>query len=254
MCRRWLLYLLILVSLFGASYWITIITHKPSFEELIEARKRVTVKVLASNDDDENVYFGSGVIVDKHGFVLTANHVVNARETIMVQFYGSPFPHKAFVIQSSPELDLALLFIDSEQGVMTEQAPISRALRIRVGQRIFAIGNPSSFKWVTIDGMITKIGYYRDNRDVLAYYFFTNAALNPGMSGGPLFDMEGNLIGLMNSIYSPHGAQVGINLCTHGEDIVRFLNDYDLGISEDTPKLPVIPKLQLPKRGKKLKK
>jgi len=142
---------------------------------------------------------GSGFIIDKKGIVVTNNHVIQGAEDIIVSVNGSK-EYKAKVIGSDPYMDLAVLKIDSNEKFIPVNFGDSD--KARVGDWVIAIGNPFGFGGTVTSGIISS-----RNRDIgLTRYddfIQTDASINQGNSGGPLFNLEGEVIGINTAIIAP---------------------------------------------------
>ena len=153
---------------------------------------------------------GSGFIWDESGHIVTNYHVVQGSSSAQVTLAdGTSFP--AILVGIAPEKDLAVLRIDAPDRVLQ---PIDKgySANLKVGQNVYAIGNPFGLDHTLTTGIISALGREIESvagiaiRDVIQ----TDAAINPGNSGGPLLDSSGRLIGVNTAIYSPSGASAGI--------------------------------------------
>ena len=150
---------------------------------------------------------GSGFIIDKKGIVVTNNHVIQGAEDIIVSVNGSA-EYKAKVIGKDPYMDLAVLQIESD--VKFQPVSFGDSDKARVGDWVIAIGNPFGFGGTVTSGIISS-----RNRDIgLTRYddfIQTDASINVGNSGGPLFDLNGNVIGINTAIIAPgQSGSIGI--------------------------------------------
>jgi len=142
---------------------------------------------------------GSGFIIDKKGIVVTNNHVIQGAEDILVSVNGSK-EYKAKLLGADPYMDLAVLEIDSND----EFIPVSfgDSDKARIGDWVVAIGNPFGFGGTVTSGIISS-----RNRDIgLTRYddfIQTDASINQGNSGGPLFNLDGEVIGINTAIIAP---------------------------------------------------
>jgi len=142
---------------------------------------------------------GSGFIIDKKGIVVTNNHVIEGAEDIFVSVNGSK-EYKAKIIGADPYMDLAVLEIDSDE----EFIPVNfgDSDKARIGDWVMAIGNPFGFGGTVTAGIISS-----RNRDIgLTRYddfIQTDASINQGNSGGPLFNLDGEVIGINTAIIAP---------------------------------------------------
>ncbi len=150
---------------------------------------------------------GSGFIIDKKGLVVTNNHVIQGAEDIFVSVNGAQ-EYKAKVIGKDPYMDLAVLKIDSNEKF--QPVNFGDSDKARVGDWVIAIGNPFGFGGTVTSGIISS-----RNRDIgLTRYddfIQTDASINQGNSGGPLFDLTGKVIGINTAIIAP-GASGSIGI------------------------------------------
>ena len=142
---------------------------------------------------------GSGFIIDKKGIVVTNNHVIQGAEDILVSVNGSK-EYKAKVLGTDPYMDLAVLEIVSDDIFIPVR--FGNSDKARVGDWVIAIGNPFGFGGTVTSGIISS-----RNRDIgLTRYddfIQTDASINQGNSGGPLFDLDGKVIGINTAIIAP---------------------------------------------------
>ena len=148
---------------------------------------------------------GSGFIIKKEGIVVTNNHVIANAEDIIVRVDNKEYQEK--VLGSDPYSDIAVLKIESSQNFKT--VDFGNSDKARVGDWVVAIGNPFGLGGTVTSGIISA-----RNRDInLTRYddfIQTDASINQGNSGGPLFNMNGDVIGINTAIISPSGASSGI--------------------------------------------
>jgi len=149
---------------------------------------------------------GSGFIIDAQGIVVTNNSVIaDAGEITIILNGGSTI--KAELIGADKKLDLALLKINTDRKLKVVKFGDSD--KLRSGEWVIAIGNPFGFGGSVTAGIISA--QHRDiNSGPYDNYLQTDAALNPGNAGGPLFNLEGEVIGIITAITSPSGGSVGI--------------------------------------------
>src|SRR5215510_10562528 len=149
---------------------------------------------------------GSGFIIDSAGIVVTNNHVINEADEITVILNdGSRI--KAELIGKDQKTDLALLRIKTDKPL--KSVKFGDSDRLRLGEWVIAIGNPFSLGGSVTAGIVSA-----RNRDINSgpydNYIQTDAAINRGNSGGPLFNLEGEVIGVNTAIISPSGGSIGI--------------------------------------------
>ena len=149
---------------------------------------------------------GSGFIIDKSGLVVTNNHVIAGADEISVRLSNGT-RLKATLVGKDAKTDLALLKVEPKKDLPSLNWGSSE--KARVGDWVLAIGNPFGLGGSVTAGIISARG--RDiNSGPYDDFFQTDAAINRGNSGGPLFNMEGKVIGINTAIYSPTGGSVGI--------------------------------------------
>ncbi|NYS25991.1 Do family serine endopeptidase [Rhodobacteraceae bacterium 2376] len=148
---------------------------------------------------------GSGFVISEDGFIVTNNHVIEGADEILVEFFaGLELP--ATLIGTDPATDLALLKVEHESPL--PYVPWGDSEASRVGDWVIAVGNPLGQGFSVSAGIISARGRaLQGNYDD---YIQTDAAINRGNSGGPLFNMEGEVIGVNTAILSPTGGSIGI--------------------------------------------
>ena len=162
---------------------------------------------------------GSGFIIDKKGIVVTNNHVVQGAEDIIV-YVNSSEEYKAKILGTDPYMDLAVLQIESDEKFV----PVSfgDSDNARIGDWVIAIGNPFGFGGTVTSGIISS-----RNRDIgLTRYddfIQTDASINQGNSGGPLFDLKGNVIGINTAIIGQTGS-IGIGFAIPANPASKVIN------------------------------
>jgi len=193
------------------------------YERLNEGVVNITTEQLYYNWFSEAVPqegdSGSGSIIDAQGYVLTNKHVVKDAYKVYVGLAdGSRFEAK--VIGIDPENDLAVIKFSPPKGVKLTVIPYGDSSRLRVGQKVLAIGNPFGLERTLTRGIVSGIGRPvsqtervqdgSSNTVVIQNMIQTDASINPGNSGGPMLNARGELIGVNTMIYSPSGGSVGI--------------------------------------------
>ncbi len=164
------------------------------------------------DDDRKAVSLGSGFVIDADGYIVTNHHVVMEADEIDVKFSDGK-KLKAKVVGSDMKTDLALLKVDTDKPLPCVKFGDSD--KSRVGDWIIAIGNPFGLGGTVTAGIISA-----HNRDInteggiVDNYIQTDAAINRGNSGGPMFNMHGEVIGINTAIYSPSGVNIGIGFAT----------------------------------------
>jgi len=164
---------------------------------------------------------GSGFIIDRKGIVVTNNHVIQGAEDIIVSVNGST-EYKAKVIGTDPYMDLAVLQIVSDEKF--ETVSFGDSDKARVGDWVIAIGNPYGFGGTVTSGIISS-----RNRDIgLTRYddfIQTDASINQGNSGGPLFNLDGEVIGINTAIIAPgQSGSIGIGFAIPSNSASKVIN------------------------------
>jgi serine protease Do len=140
---------------------------------------------------------GSGVILDKAGYILTNNHVIDQATKIQVQLNGDPTKYTAKVIGTDEDTDLAVIKIDA--GKELPAAKLGNSDGVQVGDWVLAIGSPFGLNATVTAGIISAKDRGGMGRQ-FQRFLQTDAAINPGNSGGPLVDMAGQVIGINTAI------------------------------------------------------
>ena len=166
---------------------------------------------------------GSGFIWDEAGHVVTNWHVVqNVSEATVKLADGRSY--KAALVGASPAHDIAVMRIGVGFG-RPPPVPLGTSHDLKVGQKVFAIGNPFGLDWTLTTGIVSALdrSLGGDNGRTIEHLIQTDAAINPGNSGGPLLDSAGRLIGINTAIYSPSGASAGIGFAVPVDTVNRVV-------------------------------
>ncbi len=168
---------------------------------------------------------GSGVIISEDGFIVSNNHVVGFADEIKVLLPdGREF--KATKIGTDPSTDLAVIKIEAENLPILEFADSEN---VDVGEWVLAIGNPFSYLSSTVTaGIVSALGRDLDiieGKKTIEEFIQTDAAVNPGNSGGALVDAEGNLIGINTAIATPTGVYAGYSFAIPSNLTKRIVED-----------------------------
>ena len=152
------------------------------------------------------VSMGSGFVIDASGLIVTNNHVVEGADSIEVHMQDDTIM-KAELVGRDPKTDLAVLRVKTDKQLPT--VSFGDSDRLRIGEWVVAIGNPFGLGGSVSLGIVSA-----RNRDINAGpyddYIQTDAAINKGNSGGPLFNLKGEVVGINTAIFSPTGGSVGI--------------------------------------------
>jgi S1-C subfamily serine protease len=165
---------------------------------------------------------GSGFIWDDAGHVITNFHVIEQASEATVKLSDGR-DYRAALVGASPAHDVAVLRI----GVGFKRpppVPLGTSHDLKVGQRVFAIGNPFGLDWTLTTGIVSALDRsLAGEGGTIEHLIQTDAAINPGNSGGPLLDSAGRLIGINTAIYSPSGASAGIGFAIPVDTVNRVV-------------------------------
>jgi S1-C subfamily serine protease len=166
---------------------------------------------------------GSGIVLDRQGHVLTNFHVIEgAREIQAVLYDGSA--HAARVVGIDPATDVAVLQVDAPEAIL-QPVTFGTSNDLRVGQRVFAIGNPFGLERTLTTGIISSLNRSLPTKTgrTIKSIIQTDAAINPGNSGGPLVDSGSRLIGMTTAIASRTGQSAGVGFAIPVGTLTRIV-------------------------------
>lgn len=162
-----------------------------------------------SDESSKAIGIGSGVIISEDGYIITNNHVVDGVDKLYVTTNDN-VEHEATIVGTDPSTDIALVKIDA-QGL--HPIPFGDSDQVHVGEWVLAIGNPFNLSSTVTAGIVSAIGRGtapdRRNSMQISSFIQTDAAVNPGSSGGALVNTRGELIGINTMIYSQTGNYAG---------------------------------------------
>ncbi len=162
---------------------------------------------------------GSGFVISEDGYVVTNNHVIEGADEILIEFFsGEELPAK--VIGTDPNTDIALLKVETDEPLSF--VPFGNSDEARVGDWVIAMGNPLGQGFSVSAGIVSArnralSGSFDD-------YLQTDAAINRGNSGGPLFNMDGEVVGVNTAILSPNGGSIGIGFSMASNVVTRVVD------------------------------
>jgi S1-C subfamily serine protease len=191
------------------------VVHITTLRQAMDFRTRSVLDVPAGT--------GSGFVWDKSGHIVTNFHVVQNARGASVRLWDNT-TYDAELVGVAPNYDLAILRIGAPASDL-RPIPVGTSADLQVGQNVYAIGNPFGLDQTLTTGVLSAIGRTinavtgRPIEDVIQ----TDAAVNPGNSGGPLLDSAGRLIGVNTAIYSPSGASAGIGFAVPVDTVNRIV-------------------------------
>ncbi|MCA3554690.1 DegQ family serine endoprotease [Aestuariivirga sp.] len=163
---------------------------------------------------------GSGFVIDASGIIVTNNHVVEGAESIEVHFHDDTIL-KAELVGRDPKTDLAVIRVKPKKPLPT--VGFGDSDKLRVGEWVMAIGNPFGLGGSVSLGIVSA-----RNRDINAGpyddFIQTDAAINKGNSGGPLFNLKGEVMGINTAIFSPSGGSIGIGFAVPSNTAKNVIN------------------------------
>ncbi|RKF16676.1 Do family serine endopeptidase [Roseovarius spongiae] len=163
---------------------------------------------------------GSGFVISEDGYIVTNNHVIEAADEIIIEFYDNSAELEAEVVGTDPKTDIALLKVKAEHPLPF--VTFGDSDTARVGDWVIAMGNPLGQGFSVTAGIVSArnralSGTYDD-------YIQTDASINRGNSGGPLFNMDGEVIGVNTAILSPNGGSIGIGFSMASNVVTRVVS------------------------------
>jgi serine protease Do len=161
---------------------------------------------------------GSGVIVDKRGYILTNNHVIEQATKIQVQLNGDTTKYTAKLVGADDDTDLAVIKIDANKELPT--AKLGNSDGVQVGDWVLAIGSPFGLQATVTAGIISA----KDRSGIgqqFQRFLQTDAAINPGNSGGPLVDLSGQVIGINTAIITGSRGYEGVGFALPSTTAIR---------------------------------
>lgn len=167
----------------------------------------------------ENI--GSGVVLDPKGIIVTNEHLVSRAVNIRVKFTNRQ-EYDAYVLATDPELDVAILKVEGKQEFPSLK--VNPKKYVRVGERTVVIGNPYGLSSTVTTGVVSALGRnLKINNKIYSNLIQTDAAINPGSSGGGLLDIDGNLLGIVTAIYEEGK---GIGFAIPIEDVMSMVSEF----------------------------
>ncbi len=162
---------------------------------------------------------GSGFVISEDGYIVTNNHVIEGADEIIIEFREG-FELEAEIVGTDPNTDIALLKVEADNPL--QFVPFGDSQGMRVGDWVMAMGNPLGQGFSVSVGVVSAQG--RALSGTYDDYIQTDAAINRGNSGGPLFNLEGEVIGVNTAILSPTGGSIGIGFAMASEVVTNVVD------------------------------
>ena len=191
-----------------------------SFAGMVDNLLPSVVNISITTKKNLQQEFGSGFIISKDGFIVTNSHVINEASEISVSL-NSDEKYKAKIIGIDKKTDLALLKIEAEKDL--KFATLGDSNKSRVGDWVVVIGNPYGLGLSVSTGIISAKARNITNNQ-LEEFIQTDAAINNGNSGGPMFNLKGEIIGISTSIISPSGGSIGLGFAIPSSSAIQIIN------------------------------
>lgn len=182
---------------------------------------------------------GSGFVWDVDGHIITNYHVIRGATSAQVIFFDQS-SYEAELVAQSPSHDLAVLRVKAPKGLL-RPVLIGESAELKVGQSVFAIGNPFGLNQTLTTGIVSakSRSIESPNGAQIDDVIQIDAAINPGNSGGPLLDSAGRLVGVNTAIYSPSGASAGVGFAIPVDTVNRVVPQIIQTGAYEPPKLGI---------------
>ena len=198
------------------------------FESVVKTSQESIVLLTTSPFEDPTIDTSqnavcSGAIVDEQGHVITNYHCVHNQKSILLYYYDREDwgEYKVKVVGIDPLADLALLKILDSDKKLTPLKFAKNTEKIGVGTDVFALGHPMSMAWSVTKGIISSNNRYA--RHPYIHALQTDAAINKGNSGGPLLNMQGEIVGINALMVSRNGENAGVGIAIRGDIVQKSL-------------------------------
>lgn len=211
-----------ILSILCLSFFLSINSNTQAFEQdeliNISVYEKLNPSIVAIDGkvNADEFSSGTGFVINSNGLILTSKHVIDGVKDIKVKLYdGSEKTAKVVGILQNGN-DLALIKINSEKPL--RPVILGNSNKIKVGQKVLAIGNPFGFNNTLTTGIVSRVDIERNKIQ-------TDAAINPGSSGGPLVNSDAEVIGINQSIYNPDNnkSNIGIGFAVPIDEAKDFI-------------------------------
>lgn len=221
--------LILLLTLMCNSYSLSIpfkkIGHGAKYSYASEENNNIDIYekinpaiVSIEAEVEDGVSSGAGCIINSNGKILTSRHVIEGARYIEVKTSNGEI-YKGTIVPVKNDIEsLALLKIEPKTKL--ETVKFADSSKVKVGQKVLAIGHPFGFSGTMTTGIVSRIDNIRNRIQ-------TDAAINPGSSGGPICNAKGEVIGISQSIFNPDNnkSNIGIGFAIPANDVVKFIKE-----------------------------
>ncbi len=219
MIKKIILFCFIIFSMYSG---VTAQEFEPDELININVYEKINPAIVAIDANlDDGFSAGTGCVIRSDGVILTGSHVIEDAKDIDVTTYNGKIYKASVLAKMGKNKDLALLKIDAKSPLKT--ISFGNSEEVKVGQKVLAIGNPFGFAGTLTSGIVSRIDYAKGRIQ-------TDAAINPGCSGGPLLNSRGEVIGISQSIYNPDNniSNIGIGFAIPVNDAKKFIETANL--------------------------
>ena len=198
---------------------------------LTDLFQRVEESVVQITDSSETDVFesrlGSGFVYDDNGHIITNHHVVSGGGNRLDVTFPDGTVYRASLIGSDPSADIAVLYVEEVSKEKLLPLSLADSSKVRVGERVAAIGNPFGLSGSLSSGIVSGVGRQIPAQEEEGFtipdIIQTDAPINPGNSGGPLLNMRGEVIGINSAIYSTTGQFAGVGFAIPSNTLAQVV-------------------------------
>ena len=221
-------FMLITLGIYAQTADAAIINLTKSDEDtaITDIYERITPAIVVVDAEmKDGTSSGTGCIIDSKGIILTSSHVIANASDIQITISSGEVYKGETISVLGKDNDLALIKINPKRELPTLK--LGDSAKVKVGQRVLAIGNPFGFNGTLTTGIISRIDYTRNKLQ-------TDAAINPGNSGGPIVNIKGEVIGISQSIYNPDNnvSNIGIGFAVPINEAKSFIKETESKIEK----------------------
>jgi S1-C subfamily serine protease len=196
--------------------------------DLFQKVEKSVVQITDSSEIDVfESRLGSGFVYDDNGHIITNHHVVSGGGNRLDVTFPDGIVYRASLIGSDPSADIAVLYVEDAPKEKLLPLSLADSSKVRVGERVAAIGNPFGLSGSLSNGIVSGVGRQipaeEEEGFTIPDIIQTDAPINPGNSGGPLLNMRGEVIGINSAIYSTTGQFAGVGFAIPSNTIAQVM-------------------------------